>query len=158
MVSLFMDNPTAAAMQTGKEFLLIVSPFYFTVMVKLSADGIMRGASAVRYFVISTFSDLLLRVALAYILSPHFGSTGIWLSWPIGWILSAILVVVFYIKGYWIPKDIREEELKKVQRQQEKSQSLIKLYSKSERFTLLKFRIANRKEQIIKSFAIKTNF
>ena len=116
MVSVFMDKPTAAALQTGKEFLLIVSPFYFTVMIKLSADGIMRGASAVRYFVTSTFSDLLLRVALAYVLSPHFGTVGIWMSWPIGWILSAILVVVFYIKGYWIHKDIRAEELKSLKK------------------------------------------
>lgn len=111
MISLFMDNPTAEALQTGKEFLLIVSPFYFSVMIKLSADGIMRGASAVRFFVMSTFSDLLLRVALAYALSPHFGVTGIWMSWPIGWILSAVLVVTFYIKGYWIPKDIRAKTL-----------------------------------------------
>ena len=85
-------------------------------MIKLSADGIMRGASAVRYFVTSTFSDLLLRVALAYVLSPHFGTVGIWMSWPIGWILSAILVVVFYIKGYWIHKDIRAEELKSLKK------------------------------------------
>lgn len=116
MVSLFMDIPTADALQTGKEFLLIVSPFYFVVMLKLVCDGIMRGASAVQFFVMSTFSDLLLRVALAYILSPRFGATGIWLSWPIGWILSALLVFVFYLKGYWIPKDIRLDELKKMKK------------------------------------------
>ena len=107
IVGLFMEEPTAEALQTGKEFLLIISPFYFTVMIKLAADGIMRGASAVRFFVMSTFSDLLLRVALAYALSPHFGARGIWYSWPIGWILSAMLVVGFYLKGCWIPKDLR---------------------------------------------------
>ncbi len=109
LVSVFMDSPTQEALQTGKEFLIIVSPFYFVVMLKLSADGIMRGASAVRFFVISTFSDLLLRVGLAYILSPYFGSTGIWLSWPIGWLISAAIVVIFYLKGYWIPSEKRSD-------------------------------------------------
>ncbi len=108
MVGLFLDAPTSAALQTGREFLMIVAPFYFLVMIKLSSDGIMRGASAVRFFVMSTFSDLLLRVVLAYILSPHLGVTGIWLSWPIGWGLSAALVFAFYLKGYWIPAKDRK--------------------------------------------------
>lgn len=111
LVSSFMDSPTQNAVETGKEFLLIVSPFYFVVMIKLAADGIMRGASAVKFFVTSTFSDLLLRVVLAYVLSPYFGAVGIWLSWPIGWVLSAILAIVFYFKGYWIPADNRTEIL-----------------------------------------------
>ncbi len=109
MVGLFMDNSTPDALQTGRQFLMIVAPFYFTVMIKLSADGIMRGSSAVRFFVASTFSDLLLRVALAFVLSPNLHTLGIWLSWPIGWILSAALVVGFYLKGYWIPKDLKPD-------------------------------------------------
>ena len=39
MVGLFMDNSTPDALQTGRQFLMIVAPFYFTVMIKLSADG-----------------------------------------------------------------------------------------------------------------------
>ena len=34
---------------------------------------------------IATFTDLILRVILAAILSIPFGSTGIWCAWPIGW-------------------------------------------------------------------------
>ncbi|MBQ1388659.1 MAG: MATE family efflux transporter [Clostridia bacterium] len=101
MIGLFMDEPTAAALETGRQFLYIVAPFYFVVMVKLTVDGLMRGAAAVKYFMISTFSDLLLRVVLAYILTPYFGSTGIWMSWPVGWTLSAALAVSFYVKGLW---------------------------------------------------------
>lgn len=103
MVGLFLKNPTPEGMQTGIRFLQIVSPFYLAVMIKLIADGILRGSSAVRFFVISTFSDLLLRVALAYIFAPIWGTDGIWLSWPIGWVISAAIAVFFYKKGYWIP-------------------------------------------------------
>lgn len=106
MVGLFLNEPTEAAVNTGREFLVIVAPFYFAVMIKLVADGILRGAGAVRFFVISTFSDLLLRVVLAYVFSPIFGVRGIWYSWPIGWVLSAILAVAFYAKGVWKPKEL----------------------------------------------------
>ncbi|MBQ1546586.1 MAG: MATE family efflux transporter [Clostridia bacterium] len=109
LTSVFMDSPTAEALATGREFMLITAPFYFIVMVKLTSDGIMRGASAVKYFMISTFSDLLLRVVLAYLLAPHFGSTGIWLSWPVGWVISTILAVWFYVSRKWLPKSVRED-------------------------------------------------
>lgn len=108
MVSIFLDNPTQEALDTGISFLRIVAPFYFAVMIKLVADGVLRGSGAVKFFVISTFSDLLLRVALAYIFDPLFGVIGIWLSWPIGWVISAVIAVVFYKKEYWIPKEKRE--------------------------------------------------
>lgn len=107
LVGLFMSEPTENAINTGRQFLTIVSPFYFSVMVKLVADGLLRGAGAVRFFVISTFSDLLLRVVLAYVFSPIFGVKGIWYSWPIGWVLSTIIAVVFYAKGFWLPKKLR---------------------------------------------------
>ena len=54
---------------TGKEFLWILSPFYFVVSVKLVADGILRGVSAMRQFMAATFTDLILRVVLAFVLS-----------------------------------------------------------------------------------------
>lgn len=107
LINLFLKEPTPEALNAGLMFLRIVSPFYFAVMTKLVADGLLRGSGAVRFFVISTFSDLLLRVALAYIFSPIIGVNGIWLSWPIGWTLSAVMAVVFYLKGFWLPKEQR---------------------------------------------------
>ena len=47
-------------------------------------------------FTVSTFSDLLLRVVLAFVLSAFFASTGIWMSWPIGWVVSAGMSLAFY--------------------------------------------------------------
>ncbi|QHQ61171.1 hypothetical protein Ana3638_10630 [Anaerocolumna sedimenticola] len=50
---------------------------------------------------ITTFTDLILRVVLSYILSGFMGSVGIWLSWPIGWTIAALLSFRFYAKGIW---------------------------------------------------------
>ena len=93
----FMDNPSQGALDSGIAFLRVVAPFYFVVSTKLVADGILRGAGLMRQFVIATFTDLILRVVLAFILSATaLGSTGIWCAWPIGWGVAAALSVLFY--------------------------------------------------------------
>ena len=93
----FMDNPSQGALDSGIAFLRVVAPFYFVVSTKLVADGILRGAGLMRQFVIATFTDLILRVVLAFILSATaLGSTGIWCAWPIGWGVATALSVLFY--------------------------------------------------------------
>lgn len=99
LLYLFLDNPTNTALHTGIMFLCILSPFYFVVSTKLVADGILRGAGLMSRFMITTFTDLILRVVLAIILSKQFGSTGIWCAWPIGWSIATTLSVIFYKKA-----------------------------------------------------------
>lgn len=105
LVYIFLESPTGAAMDTGVFFLRIVSPFYFVVAAKLVSDGILRGAGMMKKFMVATFTDLVLRVALAEILSrTALGTTGIWLSWPIGWTIAAVLSIAFYATVKWKPK------------------------------------------------------
>lgn len=101
LIRLFMKEEAAVALQTGVQFLQIVAPFYFVISMKLTTDGLLRGSGAMSWFMISTFSDLILRVALGYILAVPFGTTGIWMSWPVGWTIGTILSLVFYAKGVW---------------------------------------------------------
>ena len=96
LVYLFLDTPSEAALSTGIIFLRILSPFYFIVSLKLVSDGVLRGAGLMKRFMIATFTDLILRVALAWILSVPFASTGIWLAWPIGWTIATVLSYLFY--------------------------------------------------------------
>ena len=102
LVSFFMDEPSSQALQTGIEILRILSPFYFVISVKLVADGILRGTGRMKQFMVATFTDLVLRVLLAFLLpQTAFGSLGIWCAWPIGWTIACICSVVFYQKGEW---------------------------------------------------------
>lgn len=101
LMKLFMKEQSTVALETGIQFLKIVAPFYFVIPMKLITDGLLRGSGAMRYFMISTFSDLILRVALGYILAVSFGTTGIWMSWPIGWTIGTVLSLWFYKKGVW---------------------------------------------------------
>ena len=101
MISLFMSEGSSQALETGILFLKIVSPFYFVIAAKLMADGVLRGAGAMTQFMISTFTDLILRVFLSFALSVPFGTNGIWLSWPIGWSVAAVLSNYYYLNGSW---------------------------------------------------------
>ena len=100
LLYIFMDSTSTDALNVGMMFLRIVSPFYFIVAAKLVADGILRGTSNMVYFLIATFTDLILRVALAFILSTSLGTNGIWISWPIGWTISMALSIMFYFKVF----------------------------------------------------------
>jgi Na+-driven multidrug efflux pump len=100
LVNFFMNTPSDMALQSGMTFLHIVTPFYLIVSVKLVADGILRGSGLMKYFMISTFTDLILRVVLAEVLSIPFQSTGIWCAWPIGWTIAMVMSVMFYRKAY----------------------------------------------------------
>lgn len=107
-MGLFLDESSAAAIQAGVDYMHIVTPFYFVVTIKVMCDGVLRGGSAMLYFMTTTFTDLLLRVLLAFLFAKGLGlgATGIWLAWPFGWTLSTLLSVFFYRLKPWLKKEI----------------------------------------------------
>ena len=108
LMGFFLKEPTQMALDSGFAFLRIVAPFYFVVSAKLVADGILRGAGQMKQFMAATFTDLILRVVLAFVLSgTALGSTGIWCAWPIGWTVATVLSIRFYWKGQWNKKQVQ---------------------------------------------------
>ena len=101
MMGLFLGAESVEAISAGMTFLKIVSPWYFMIVIKLMTDGIIRGSGAMVYFVVATVPDLILRIGFALVLTKSFGSTGIWMAWPFGWIVATTLTLIFYRKlGY----------------------------------------------------------
>ena len=98
MMGLFLNAESGAAITAGMEFLRIVAPWYLMIVVKLMTDGIIRGAGAMTYFVAATVPDLIIRILFALMFSKNYGSTGIWMAWPFGWIAATVLTLVFYRK------------------------------------------------------------
>lgn len=96
LLLLFLDSASAEALLTGRQFLWILSPFYFVVSAKLVTDGVLRGAGAMKPFMAATFTDLILRVVLAYVFSGMSGVIGIWCAWPIGWVIATAMSIYFY--------------------------------------------------------------
>lgn len=109
----FLDDVSGMALKTGLTFLRVISPFYFVIAAKLVADGVLRGSGMMKQFMIATFTDLILRVALAEVLAlTPLGTTGIWMAWPCGWCVSAVLSIIFYRGGAWnkMPDEKNKQE------------------------------------------------
>lgn len=102
LLALFMQDMSGAAMEEGVRILRVLTPFYILVAAKLVTDGVLRGAGKMLMFMSATFSDLLLRVTFAFILSAVFRSPlGIWLAWPIGWTIATVISTVCYRRVKW---------------------------------------------------------
>lgn len=97
LVGLFMRSSASDALNIGVEQLSIISPFFFVVSAKIVSDGMLRGLADMAPFMIGTFTDLLLRVALAFVFSGLWGHIGIWIAWPVGWCISTAMVLLFCI-------------------------------------------------------------
>lgn len=99
---LFVGAGGAGVIDAGAVFLRIVSPFYAVIAMKLMADAVLRGAGDMAAFMVATFTDLLLRVALAVAIAAHGApADAIWFAWPVGWTVAAILSMGFYLSGWW---------------------------------------------------------
>lgn len=101
---IFLDDTTGQAMNTSVEILRVLAPFYLVIAAKLVADGVLRGSGKMKKFMTATFTDLILRVALAKILSASLGTIGIWIAWPIGWTVATVLSIMFYKTIKWKKK------------------------------------------------------
>ena len=110
LIGLFLKEDSPQALAAGMEFLRLIAPFYFLLCIKNILDGLLRGAGAMNWFLITTTVDLVLRVIAGYTLSPVFGRMGLWCAWPISWVAGGSLALFAYLRGYWVPKEVRERE------------------------------------------------
>ena len=116
LLLIFLEDGGSDAMSVGLQFLRIVSPFYFMVAVKIIADGVLRGGGKMIRFMITTFTELILRVVISACLYKPLGPVGIWWSWPIGWAVGTVLSACFFFTIKWnkhLPEEvyIRESNL-----------------------------------------------
>ena len=116
LMGFFLKEQTRAALSSGVAFLRIVAPFYFVVSTKLVADGILRGSGRMSQFMTATFTDLILRVVLAFGFSATaLKSVGIWYAWPVGWTVATLMSLRYYKKAFGEKRSVRNEKRRCVQ-------------------------------------------
>lgn len=113
LMRLFMDAPSATALQTGVGFLRVVAIFYFAASFKIMCDAFLCGAKLMRYVVFSIFLDLGLRAGTAVLCSCVFHRAfSVWFAWPIGWSIAAAVTYSLYARAekaefLWLHKQSR---------------------------------------------------
>ena len=99
------DNTSKEVVEVGKKFIYCVAPFYIFLCLKIPCDGVLKGSKDMRSFMIATFADLIIRVVLSYILGnvlpDEYKLYGIFLSWPLGWIVGMAISLSAYRIGRW---------------------------------------------------------
>lgn len=79
LLGLFLNAGSAgSAMDYGLKYLKTVSVFYIVMGFMFVGNGLLRGAGDVGAFMISSMSNLFMRVIIAYLLAYFIGSSAIW--------------------------------------------------------------------------------
>lgn len=99
LIGLFDDgNSGDGVITVGMSFMKIVAPGYVVFVGLMIANGVLRGTSNMRGFIIDTSVDLATRVGLSYLLVARFGYYAIWWAIPTGWLLGSIVATIYYKK------------------------------------------------------------
>ena len=101
-VGLFLPTgSSAAALDTAVLILRTISLCYFVAVGKVTTDGVLRGAAAMKQFMLATFTDLALRVLFVAVLIKPLGAVGIGLAWCCGASGGMAVSLIMYYSGRW---------------------------------------------------------
>lgn len=106
MISWFVSSDTSAAVReqvltVGTAYMNVVAMFYIPFVILMVSTGLMRGVGYMPGFTTITFVDLVIRVAVTYILAYYIGYDAIWWAIGIGWICGMIQSYFFLKFGNW---------------------------------------------------------
>ncbi len=111
LLGLFLNQGEAgSAMAYGMKYMKTVSVFYILMGFLFVGNGVLRGAGDMGAFMMSSMSNLLSRVVLAYALAHFIGEDAIWWSIPIGWAVGSIFSFLRIRSGKWREKGIVKKE------------------------------------------------
>lgn len=106
-INMFISsNYNQKVINVGTEYLRIVSLSYFLMGLMVITNGILRGAGDVKIFILSSLTNLSLRIIFAYTLALVIGQEAIWIGIPIGWLFASIISTIRYSSGKWKYKSI----------------------------------------------------
>lgn len=100
LIQIFVNANEIDVINTGVEYLSIISIFYILIGFLFMFYGYFRGIGALKVSLFLTILSLGTRVLMAYALSsvPQIGQRGIWWSVPIGWALADSVGFIIYLK------------------------------------------------------------
>ncbi len=102
VMSIFSQNPEVIAI--GKTMMYCVVPGYLLLAVSHCLAGVMRGAGLTKIpMFVMVFCWCICRIVWITISVPIFNDIrAVFVGWPITWVLSAIILVIYYKKANWL--------------------------------------------------------
>ncbi|WP_243387880.1 MATE family efflux transporter [Bacillus kexueae] len=102
-----------SAISFGTSYLTTIAFFYPFLGINFMLNGILRAAGAMYpVLILNILSFWLLRYPITYWVSSLIGEDGIAIGIAISFVISSLLVLVYYQKGRWREKKIFEDKEK----------------------------------------------
>ena len=98
LMLIFIHPEEVEMIHQGVQYLQIEGMCYLGIGCLFLLYGYYRGIGKPGISVILTVISLGLRVVLAYLFAPAFGSVAIWWAIPIGWFIADLTGIVYGIK------------------------------------------------------------
>lgn len=101
--------------EVGVRMMSVIAPFYFAYVATEVLSGAVRGAGdGFVPMVITGFGICVLRIVWVLTVVPkhHSIETAI-LSFPITWIITSVMFVIYYLQGGWLRRQIKKSEANK---------------------------------------------
>ena len=100
LISLFTADATV--INIGEEYLFIVIGFMFFSGSTNLLNGMLRGAGNTVFAMITSLLCLwIIRIPLAYFLSEHFGTHGLWWAISLSFCIGFVATLIYVIKKDW---------------------------------------------------------
>ncbi len=109
----FFVPSDSEVIQQGTVFVRIMSLSFGFLGVQMSLSGVFRASGNMMIpLLFSVVSLWVLQFPIAYILSKHTSlqEIGIWWAFPVSYILTAILTVLWFLRGDWKHRRLISEE------------------------------------------------
>jgi Na+-driven multidrug efflux pump len=98
IMQLFVPKGDMQVAHLGVIYLELMAFFYIMPAATNGLQGYFRGMGDLKITLISTFTQITVRVIASYILAPRFGIEGIAFSCFIGWVAMLAYEVPVYFK------------------------------------------------------------
>lgn len=100
LIALFQNDPLV--IDAGMAYLTRMLPYIFLLGVMMVLLSALRGTGqAFIPFFVQALSLWVARVPLAYVFAHYFGRDNMFYSFPIGWVLGALVAVPYFLSGRW---------------------------------------------------------
>ncbi|MCD1147933.1 MATE family efflux transporter [Peptoniphilus sp. KCTC 25270] len=110
LMSIFNGDPEV--IRYGERMLLILSPTYVLVSIGETLGGFIRGSGkSLPVMIISLAGMLVVRLIWIFVAMPMYNSIDIiYFSYPISWVVSFVLSVIYFKWGRWRPDELSRSE------------------------------------------------
>lgn len=101
----------AEVVNIGAQFCLVLAPSYFTFVFIEILSGAIRGAGeALQPMLITCIGVCGLRVVWILLVVPYWHTMQmVAMNYPVSWVITAVIFVIYYLRGKWLDRCIRRE-------------------------------------------------